>query len=311
MKRRHNVASGCWRAAGFSLIEVLISFVVLAVGLLALLSFHGTSQKNIADAKIQAEAVALAEGKLQELESFLTDTDDRLSIDTTTESVTGGLADYTLTWTVDDHADPDLTSIRVAQVDVSWTDRDGIAQQVSLVSDIHFINPVAGIEEFLKLAVAVKEPGSGGGNWVGEIPEGGGTEEPGDDEEPTDPTDPPTEPTEPEGPQVTYTVTISGSSGRNLSSIELENSPEIEEAAADPEVLASSANCSRPTNRSFTCTVTYFNPGIGWSGTITLKANGNQKMRGDSPYTTSCANTVDLQFSGVTSNITDVNLSSC
>src|SRR5690606_20280788 len=85
---------------GFALLETLISFLILAVGLLALLSFHSTSQVNIAEAKTQAEAVALAEGKLQELESYLTGDDARLDAAVETETIAGQLVNYTLTATI-------------------------------------------------------------------------------------------------------------------------------------------------------------------------------------------------------------------
>ena len=55
---------------GFTLLEALIAFVVLAGGLLAAFRFHTTTMAVTAESKIRSEAVALAEQKLEELRSY-------------------------------------------------------------------------------------------------------------------------------------------------------------------------------------------------------------------------------------------------
>lgn len=155
-------------SGGFALLESLISFIILAVGLLALVSFHSASQTNIAEAKAQAEAVAVAEAKLQELESFLTDTDTRLDVVDTTENVAGQLATYTLNWTVVDAS----ANLKTVTVTVGWNDRNGDAQQVILSSDIHFSSPTEGVENFIAVLEGTEEirenyeTGGDGNPWV-------------------------------------------------------------------------------------------------------------------------------------------------
>ncbi len=80
MNRLTNKVPGRATSRGFTLIEALVAFVVMAAGLLALLSFYSTSQTNIGEAKVQAEAASVAEAKLHELESFLTGDDARLNV---------------------------------------------------------------------------------------------------------------------------------------------------------------------------------------------------------------------------------------
>lgn len=152
MKSKNRIKFRASAQKGFALLETLISFVIMAVGILALLSFHSQSQVNVAEAKTQAEAVAIAEGRLQQLESYLTEDDARLSIATATEDVVGQLATYTLTSAVTAGANGEL---RVATVTVSWNDRNGDQQQVLLSSEIHYEQPTEGAEAFLTSLTAV------------------------------------------------------------------------------------------------------------------------------------------------------------
>src|SRR5690606_28731655 len=128
---------------GFSLIETLISFVVLAVGLLALLSFHSSSQRNISEAKTQAEAVALAEEKLQELESFLAIGDVRLDATPSSpgtcdpSTIAGTLATFTRCWIITETplvgADGTRKDVRVR---VTWADRDNVGLQNPVLQEV-------------------------------------------------------------------------------------------------------------------------------------------------------------------------------
>ena len=60
-------ASKPLRGAGFSLLEILITFVVLAVGLLALARYQSQVMVSNSDAKARTEALNLAEAKLEGL----------------------------------------------------------------------------------------------------------------------------------------------------------------------------------------------------------------------------------------------------
>lgn len=161
---------------GFALIEALISFVIMAVGLLALLSFHSVSQRNISEAKTQAEAVALAEQKLQELESFLSETDPRLIDGSGEEDLVGTLASFTRSWAV--VTDASDTTQKNARVTVSWRDRNDNQQSVVLSSDIFFRDPGEKAQDFI-LALNEVRTAAEGSEYVW-APDGNGGVDTGD-----------------------------------------------------------------------------------------------------------------------------------
>jgi len=281
------------RDGGFALLETLIAFLVLAVGLLALLSFHGTTQKIGADAKTRAEAVALAEDKLQQLESFLIAGDPRVAEDSYSATVTGQLTDYTLEWEVTD--DPDQPNLKNVEVTARWTDRDNVLQAVEVGSVIRSVSPTEGVGDFITLvSAAINSSGGGGIDIIGGDPGQGG-----DDTDPSDPTDP-TDPGDEEPPGdgevvvITQQLTISGQlTGTNAATLDADVS--IQNTSIDPEGVYS-GNCIRPTNKSFSCTVIYANA-TGWSGTIEL---GTNKV-----FCATRTNTLVLIYTNITTNQSD------
>ena len=298
MNNHYSVKAGVKGQRGIGLIEAMISFSILAIGLLALLSFYASTQTSTAEAKAQAEAVAFAEDKLQELESFLTGSDARLDDGTLTDTVTGAATTFTRSWTVASGADP---SLKTATVTVTWADRDGNNQNVVLSSEIFYREPTEGIENFLRIA-SITNQGTPGGSW------GGGGQDPDPDPEPDPDPDPGPDPDpdpdpEPEPEPTTYTAVISGSiSGANLDVDDI-----ISNTDANPELVASSASCSvAKSSKSFTCTVTYFTPSVGWWGSVVVTSNKTI----ESSYASGCAKTITLIFEGINAD-TNVSLSKC
>ncbi|GIX31136.1 MAG: hypothetical protein KatS3mg124_1608 [Porticoccaceae bacterium] len=188
-----------FRQRGFGLVEVLVTLVILGVGILALLAFHGESQRNLSDTKARAEALRLASEKLAELESFLKKDDLRLINDGTFEDpqnpIAGTLAQYQRSWEVayaDEDGDGDTTDCsddsaagiycpRLVRVQVAWQDRDGNPQQVELASEVYFHPPAEQAESFLELVDAEGVAAAGGFDWVtGDETADGGDQPPGD-----------------------------------------------------------------------------------------------------------------------------------
>ena len=178
---------------GFTLLEALIAFVVLAGGLLAAFRFHTTTMAVTAESKVRSEAVALAEQKLEELRSYfgteefvaagdadgiansdfdadlqsLTDanflnevnTDENLAV---TFAGDGYAANFTRNWSVRG-ANPRQVDVRV-----SWVDRQNNAQRIQLSTLIWETIPASSAEQF---QYALTSTSTGPSVWDGD---GGG-----------------------------------------------------------------------------------------------------------------------------------------
>jgi type IV pilus modification protein PilV len=156
------------RPQGFSLIEVLVSVVVLSFGILALTALQSNLIKASADAKAQSVALALAKDKLEELRSYSSITayqnlTSSASAETLTDS-SGNLSgtNYTRSWTIKRYAVPaggntfaqytTLTGtlpntyapnieFKTIEVRVNWVDAAGQAQTIAVEDAIAGLDP--------------------------------------------------------------------------------------------------------------------------------------------------------------------------
>lgn len=161
------------KATGFSLIEVLVSVVVLSFGILALTALQSNLIKASADAKAQSVALALAKDRLEKMRAFST-IPQYLAItsgsDTINDTngglggVTGNLGglNFTRSWTVKRYATTvgsstfteyaNLTGalpntyapnreFKTAQVTVRWADASGQNQYVVIEDAIAGLDP--------------------------------------------------------------------------------------------------------------------------------------------------------------------------
>lgn len=127
----------------FSLVEVLVALLVLAVGIAAIIRFQGGALENRGFLTQHHEALQLAEDKLDQLRQYevvntvagKTAYADIASGSTTT---TKASTTYTLAWSVTESTNPDYKTV---QVTVSWTDRRNTPRSIVLATIIGKIDP--------------------------------------------------------------------------------------------------------------------------------------------------------------------------
>lgn len=138
------------RQVGFTIIEALVSLVIMGFGILAMAGMQAGLSRNADDAKQRTEAIRLAQEKIEFFRSF-TGIDSTVVGQGTTSATAlnwnalAGSADsittnavYTRTWTIGGSASD---SLRGLTVNVAWADRTGAAQAVSLSSVLSKTNP--------------------------------------------------------------------------------------------------------------------------------------------------------------------------
>lgn len=153
--------------AGFSLIEVLVSVVVMSFGLLSLASLQSTLFKSGAESRAQSVALSMASEKIEYFEGYRDRSEFQGFTDGDDDAVTVDGISYTRSWTIDRYAypeptdtvpDPDFAKLtddtgetptgyvtnnefKRVQVKVAWTDATGATQEVALESAIAALSP--------------------------------------------------------------------------------------------------------------------------------------------------------------------------
>lgn len=253
------------RQGGMVLIEALVAFLILALGIVALLGFHGAVQVSVAEARTRAEAMALAEEKIQILRSG----DEDLSAGNGCDAVAGQTLRFERCWQLTGGA---LPALHHAAVTVSWHDRAGAMQQAALVSAASPGAATASMTALFTWVADVAISTDDINSWLppaGNIPEPPG-EEGGDGDNGDD--DPGNEGDDENGgddeaPDVTLkSVRIAGrlSPGSPANAVLL--SAVTESALYGECVIESDA-------RTFSCRVSFNELSSGWSGNVMLRSN--------------------------------------
>ena len=153
---------------GVSLIEALVALAVMAFGVLGVVGVQLTLRTNADVAKQRAEAVRIAQEAIETWRAFsvLTVPSPASSpapkayadVQTTAPATVTGLTNTNTTFTIASTVvDAGTPPIKALQVDVTWNDRNGNQQRVTLFSNIAGILPeVSGA-----LAVAPKSAANG------------------------------------------------------------------------------------------------------------------------------------------------------
>lgn len=132
------------RQGGFSILEALVTLVVVSAGLLGLAGLQSTLTREADASRHRGEATRLAQERIESIRSFhqiaavssptwssfgWTDLDKNLAKSDTIDSGTN--VTYTRTWAL---GGKDADTMRPLQVTVSWVDRSGESQSVVLNS---------------------------------------------------------------------------------------------------------------------------------------------------------------------------------
>lgn len=138
---------------GISLVEVLVTVIVFAIGLLAIASLQGQLVRGSSDAKARSVGLSLVEERLEQIRSFTLDAgttyDDIVDVpegSAITQTVSG--VEYRLWWEVDEYHFPTgastavlgpnavgVSDFKMLRVHADWTDEAGVEQRV-IVEDI-------------------------------------------------------------------------------------------------------------------------------------------------------------------------------
>ena len=141
-------ASQTNRQRGLTLIESLLAFVVLSVGLLALLRVQPELRQHAELARQRSEAVRLAQQEIEGLRAFTSLADHAAIADHAHTVEPDGLGSprYAIARRVDAGSWPHA---RAVDVSVTWTDRRGEAQQVLLSTLIAAHEPALAAQRLL------------------------------------------------------------------------------------------------------------------------------------------------------------------
>lgn len=139
---KHNTA----KVRGFTLIEILVSLIILSGGLLAVAKFQVFVLQSGTDGKQRTEAVLLGQQKLELLRSFVqiaacsACTNYSANIANGNDTVTGRNAVFTRAWTVTTSTNP---AYKTVEMKVTWADMHGTTQTVVLNSRITNADPAS------------------------------------------------------------------------------------------------------------------------------------------------------------------------
>ena len=127
----------CFQQSGIGLIEVLVTATVIAVGLLVVAAKQGDFMSSSGELKARAEAIKLAEAKIEELRNMATRAHyTALASSTGPESISGINATFSRSWTVTTPTTPaNGPNRRNVAVTVTWG-AGGADETVNLVSQI-------------------------------------------------------------------------------------------------------------------------------------------------------------------------------
>jgi len=128
------------RNKGIGLIEVLVTTVVVAIGLLALASLQGTFYSSSGDSKTRSEALVIAEKEMERVRNMIL-SGDYTTLPTPTTPVTGSNESFTVAQGIVAATSPTRKEVTIT---VTW---GGAAtdETISLTSEVVFSDPASSV----------------------------------------------------------------------------------------------------------------------------------------------------------------------
>jgi len=131
--------------SGFGLIEILVTLGVLSVGILGVTTLHGVIARQSSDNKARAEALNIAQSRLEEMRNYTNQAASLAGFNTLYADTTGYGNSATIdrtnaTFTRSELIDTTGT-VKSVTVKVDWTDPSGDTQSVNLGTEFSFVSP--------------------------------------------------------------------------------------------------------------------------------------------------------------------------
>lgn len=153
------------RSWGFGLIEILVTLGVLSVGIVGVTVLQSTVTKQSAENKARAEALSIAQSRIEEMRNYTGDVDTLTEFNTLFANTSGYANSTTVTGTNASFTREEQIStsgeLKVLAVRVSWSDSDNVSQSVSLNTQLSYTPPRSIGDTALSAAAAVVDAPTG------------------------------------------------------------------------------------------------------------------------------------------------------
>ena len=150
---------------GFTLIESILSVVVGAIATLAMVNVDIAATQGTGSAKVQSEALGLAQQKLEQLRGIDSlAAYQALASSTAPDSVAGTAGAFSRSWAVTKPNGTGAPAHAQVSVTVAWQDSDGVGRSVILDSIIAERRPEKSGQWYVAAAAGPGTTGSGGGS---------------------------------------------------------------------------------------------------------------------------------------------------
>lgn len=140
-----NLGTNHRKRRGFGLIEILVTLGILTVGILGVSTLHGVVTRQSQDNKARAEAISIAQSRIEDMRNYTALVDDQAGFDALYATTAGFANATTITginavFTRQENITAGINSRNVA-VQVGWTSAAGTAELVTLDSQLAYVSP--------------------------------------------------------------------------------------------------------------------------------------------------------------------------